>query len=95
MKRLHGSLALIVLLSLSACSLLRPGGGPVVRSESAVPLPTATGVPPAGAPQIAILSPLHVDSRAGRLYATGQVNGQPKLLAVSYTHLTLPTNREV
>ena len=25
MKRLHGSLALIVLLSLSACSLLRPG----------------------------------------------------------------------
>ena len=82
MKRLHGSLALIVLLSLSACSLLRPGGGPVVRSESAAPLPTATGVPPVGAPQIAILSPLHVDSRAGHLYATGQVNGQPKLLVL-------------
>ena len=85
MKRLHRSLALIVLLLLSACSLLRSGGldgEPVVRSEPAVPLPTATGAPLAGAPQVAILSPLHVDSRAGRLYATGQVNSQPKLLVL-------------
>lgn len=86
MKRLPRSLALIVLLSLSACSLLRPGGGggePAVRSEPAVPLPTATGVPSSGAPQVAVLSPVQIDSRAGRLYATGQVNGLPKLLVLS------------
>ena len=85
MKRLHGSLALIVLLSLSACSLPRPGGSAgeaAVGSEAAVPWPTATGVAPSGAPQIAVLSPLHVDSRNGRLYAGGQVNGLPRLLVL-------------
>ena len=85
MKRLHSSLALIVLLSLSACSLLRSGGlggEPAVRPGAAVPLPTATGAPLAGAPQVAVLSPLQIDSRHSRLYATGQVNGLPRLLVL-------------
>jgi hypothetical protein len=80
MKRLQSLLALVVLLALSACSLSRRA------AESPglpAPQPTATTLPPAGAPQVAILSPLHVDSRAGRLYATGQLNGQPKLLVLN------------
>jgi DNA-binding beta-propeller fold protein YncE len=78
MKRLHGSLAVIVLLSLMACSP-RPA---VDRSGLVAPLPTATTAPPPGAPQVAILSPLYIDSDDGRLYATGQVNGRPKLLVL-------------
>ncbi len=85
MKRLPGSLALIIVLSLAACSLLQPAAerGPVVDTDGLpAPQPTATGIPPHGAPQVAILSPLQVDSQGGRLYATGQVNGQPKLLVL-------------
>jgi len=85
MKRLHGSLALVVLLSLSACSFVQPAArrGPTADSPGLpAPQPTATIALAAGAPQVAILSPLHVDSAGGRLYATGQVNGQPKLLVL-------------
>ena len=79
MKRLRGLLALVVLLALSACSLSRRA------AESPglpAPQPTVTPAPPHGAPQIAILGPLHVDSQGGRLYAGGQLNGQPKLLVL-------------
>ena len=85
MKRLPGSLALIIVLSLAACSMLRPAAerGPVVDSAGLpAPQPTATGVPPHGAPQVAVLAPLLVDSQGGRLYATGQVNGLPRLLVL-------------
>ena len=79
MKRLHGLLVLVVLLALTACSLSRRAA----ESPGLVaPQPTATHAPPPGAPQIAILGPLHVDSEGGRLYATGQLNGQPRLLVL-------------
>ncbi len=79
MKRLHGFLVLVVLLALTACSLSRRGAE---STGLLAPQPTATPAPPPGAPQIAILGPLHVDSEGGRLYATGQLNGQPRLLVL-------------
>ena len=85
MKRLQGSLALIVLLSLAACSLIEPAtrsGETAGAPDLLAPQATPTDAPPPGAPQLAILSPLQVDSQGGRLYATGQVNGQPRLLVL-------------
>lgn len=82
MKRARLALLLSILL-LPACL---PGGPFELATETAatpmpalMPFPTATGLPPPGAPQVAVLSPPLVDGDGGRLYTAGQVNGQPRL----------------
>jgi hypothetical protein len=89
MKRRPVAFALGIVLLLSACSLLPAttrNGAPVNPADQAAPpapQPTVTPAPQPGTPQIAILSPLEIDSADGRLYATGQVNGQARLLVLN------------
>ncbi|MCW5864146.1 MAG: hypothetical protein KIT52_13705 [Anaerolineae bacterium] len=90
MKLSHRSLLLLLVLFLSGCTLLsgERGGAPVALSDATLPpppQPTATATPASalGQPQVAVLSPLLVDDARGRLYASGQVNGLPKLLVLN------------
>lgn len=89
MKHLRRGLMLIVLALLAGCVTSDPAGvrfDPIATTTPASPLdapfPTATSLPAPGAPQVAILSPLQIDSQANRLYAAAQVNGQPKLVVL-------------
>lgn len=88
MKPVYRVLLLVILL-LPACRSLQPGAAPRTPTETltgvstlSAPAPTVTGAPSSSASQVAVLSPLLVDSEHGRLYATGQVNSRPSLLVL-------------
>lgn len=63
-----------------------PGQG---ANASQMPQPSATPPTRPGAPQLAILSPLQIDSENGRLYAVAQVNGEAKIAVLNATDGTL------
>lgn len=87
MARIKQYLALFLLLTSISCSpqisdpLTRVDRG---ATETSPGLPDTS--PPSqvlpGTPQVAILSPLEVDSERGRLYAVAQVNGEPRLVVL-------------
>ena len=84
MSRLLPALTFIFLLALVACNPLSPGQGdrgqPVELLQPA-PSPTAPAGP--GGPLVAILSPLNIDPKGGRLFAVAQVNGVPKIVSLA------------